>query len=81
MTTTHPESPGTHMIVSPGGLDSGTGTNRQFTGMYQLSSAGPPPGIRIATGPRIPVMREQLRGEQNERKPGKARSQAVLELR
>jgi hypothetical protein len=55
--------------------------HRQVTRMYQPPSAEPPPGTRIATGPQIPVMREQLRGETNERKPAKARSQAVLELR
>lgn len=45
--------------------------HRQVTRMYQPPSAKPPPGTRMATGPQIPVMREQLRGEQNERKPAK----------
>ena len=38
--------------------------HRQGPRMYQPPSAEPPPGTRIATGPQIPVMREQLRGKQ-----------------
>jgi acyl-CoA synthetase (AMP-forming)/AMP-acid ligase II len=55
--------------------------DRRCTRMYQPPSAEPPPGIRIATGPQIPVMRGTTAGGTNERRPGKGRSQAVLELR
>jgi hypothetical protein len=76
-----------------GSLDPGTGGT---TGMIQLTARGPIGGAHGCINRRRPSLRqvyalppgrrsrscgEQLRGETNERKPAKAGSQAVLELR